>query len=86
MFSENPEAFLTALKNKKAEKVGDGIPGLELLQGSKMAYSMTKKRKLDSIMKVELLTDLPSDEIKNIWVTYMKERGRLADMLNVSYI
>jgi hypothetical protein len=50
-----------------------------------MAYSMTKKRKLDSIMKVELLTDLPSDEIKNIWVTYMKERGRLADMLNVSF-
>lgn len=30
-----------------------------------------------------MLTDLPKEEIKNIWTTYMKERSRLADILNV---
>jgi hypothetical protein len=77
---------LEALKNQKPEKVGDGIPGLESIQrNSQMAYSMTKKKKLDSIMKLELLTDLNPEDIKPIWVTYMKERGRLADMLSVIY-
>ena len=40
--SQDPDTFLNALKSYKPEKVGDGIPGLELQ--SKMADSLAKKR------------------------------------------
>ena len=32
-------------------------------------------------MKLELVKDLPPDEIKNIWFTYLKEKARIAGML-----
>lgn len=69
------------LKSQKPEKIGDG-PINELIQ-SKIENSFNRRKNLDSIMKTEMLTDLPSDEIKNIWSTYMKERSRLSDMLTV---
>lgn len=70
------------LKNQKPEKIGDG-PINELIQ-SEIENSLNRRKNLDSIMKTEMLTDLPSEEIKNIWSTYMKERSRLSDMLTVN--
>jgi hypothetical protein len=32
-------------------------------------------------MKLELVQDLPPDEIKNIWFTYLEEKARIAGML-----
>ena len=34
-------------------------------------------------MKTELLINHPVEDIKNIWITYMQERSRLADVLTV---
>ena len=40
---------------------------------------------LDSIMKLDLIKDLPSEEIKKIWITYLEEKSRVAGMLTVGY-
>ena len=32
-------------------------------------------------MKLELVQDLPSEEIKNIWFTYLEEKARIAGLL-----
>jgi hypothetical protein len=34
-------------------------------------------------MKLDLVKDLPSEEIKKIWVTYLEEKSRVAGMLTV---
>lgn len=34
-------------------------------------------------MKLDLVKDLPSDEIKKIWNIYMEEKSRSAGMLTV---
>ncbi|CAF0790115.1 unnamed protein product [Brachionus calyciflorus] len=82
LYNENPQAFLSNLKNSTPEKIGDG-PMAEILN-SKMEQALVKKKNLDSIMKTEMLADLPPEEIKNIWSTYMKERQRLSDMLTLN--
>lgn len=75
---------MSNLKNRTPEKIGDGSVA-EILN-SKMEQALVKKKNLDSIMKTEMLADLPPEEIKNIWSTYMKERQRLSDMLTVRNI
>jgi hypothetical protein len=36
-------------------------------------------------MKLELLENHQAEDIKQIWTTYMQEKGRLADLLTVGY-
>lgn len=48
-----------------------------------MEHAFNRRKNLDSIMKIDMLADLPPEEIKNIWSIYMKERSRLSDMLTV---
>ena len=50
---------------------------------SKMAHSLTKKRKLDTIMKLDMVNDLKAEDVKLIWVSYLSEKARLADALSV---
>jgi hypothetical protein len=35
-------------------------------------------------MKTELLENHQADDIKQIWTTYMEQKGRLADLLTVN--
>ncbi|RNA34718.1 ATP synthase mitochondrial F1 complex assembly factor 1 [Brachionus plicatilis] len=81
VYKENPKTFLENLKNKQPEKIGDG-PISDLIE-SKMEHALNRRKNLDCIMKTEMLNDLPPEEIKNIWSTYMKERSRLSDMLTL---
>lgn len=41
---------------------------------------------MDSLMKTNMIEDHPVEDIKNIWVTYLEDRGRLADVLQVFQI
>jgi len=77
IYNENPQQFLATLRDNKPEKVGDLPEEFK----SQMSESLTKKRTLSSIMKLDLVKDLPPEEIKNIWITYMAEKSRIAEML-----
>ena len=80
--SENPENFLSSLKTKKkVEPIGNPADYGYGVKDSKM--SLTKKRTLESMMKIELLEGLKPEEINAIWITYMQEKSRIAGMLTV---
>ena len=34
-------------------------------------------------MKTEMVKDLKAEDVKQIWVSYLSEKGRLSDVLNV---
>jgi hypothetical protein len=37
-------------------------------------------------MKVELVKGLDKDDIKKVWLTYMEDKGKISDVLNVIFV
>lgn len=85
VYDENPEKFLDNLKNKKVEKIGNPEDyGIKLNDKVKtrMSSSTTKKRTLDTIMKLDKVKDLERDAIKAIWTTFLSELDKYPGMIN----
>jgi len=71
------------------EKIGNPEDyGIDLGKGtkSKMSKSMTKKRTLDTIMKLDMVRDLQRDAIKAIWITFISELNKFPGMITVEYL
>jgi ATP synthase F1 complex assembly factor 1 len=82
VYSEDPQEFIDKVKNFKQEKHGDGPPA-DIIEQAGLAHSMTKKKTLESLMKVEMLNDVEPIDLKDIWINFMEEKNRHANVLSL---
>lgn len=84
VYDESPEIFLDNLKPKKVEPIGNPEDyGYQLKEKAKsrMSASATKKRTLDSIMKIDKVKELEPKAIKAIWTTFLSELCKFPGMI-----
>lgn len=81
VYDEDPEKFQESLKPQKVEPIGNPEDyGIKVK--SKMSASATKKRTLDSIMKIDKVAELEPEAIKAIWITFISELSKFPGMIS----
>jgi len=82
----SPEEFLARLgaveenKNKKYEEKDFSLPG-QPKENRSISPSQIKQKKLEDIMKIELLADLSFDEVGKIWTEHYKNKDAVSAVI-----